>query len=222
MSMQIELTVETKSPLHLGSGDADVNVDAEVVHDAYGMPYFPGRRLKGLLYESALEVQEMAERSGIQALTEISANQLFRHAAEGGWQLLVPNLYLVTDVSYQKLANTWQALQKTYSSLLRPIDVLSEYTSLRYQTKLVNGVAAKGSLHNMRVVEAGVKFSGILTLQGEQPQKVLPFLAATVRNLRSAGLKRSRGFGDLLCHLRVLDGEQKNQTEGTLLEEVLG
>lgn len=220
--MQIELTIETKSPLHLGSGEADVNVDAEVIHDAYGMPYFPGRRLKGLLYESALEVQEMAERSGLASLQQVSADQLFRHAREGGWQLIVPNLYLFEkEVGHEELVRDWQALQATYPELLRPMDVLAQYTSLRYQTKLKHGVAAKGSLHNMRVVEAGVIFRGVLELQGEQTEKVLPFLAAAVRNLRCAGLKRSRGFGNLHCHLRVLDGNAKGQTETDLLKEVL-
>ena len=55
--MKIEITVTVVSPLHLGAGTADINVDADIVHDEYGLPYFPGRRFKGLLYESAVEVQ---------------------------------------------------------------------------------------------------------------------------------------------------------------------
>ena len=55
------LYIKALSPLHLGSGQADVNVDAEVIHDDAGLPYFPAKRFKGLLYESALEVAEMSE-----------------------------------------------------------------------------------------------------------------------------------------------------------------
>ena len=53
---EFTLEVAALSPLHLGSGRADVNVDAEVLHDRTGLPFFPGKRLKGVIYESALEV----------------------------------------------------------------------------------------------------------------------------------------------------------------------
>ena len=59
--MEIEVKIEVLSPIHLSSGQANVNVDAEVMHEANGLPYFPAKRFKGLLYESALEVTEMFE-----------------------------------------------------------------------------------------------------------------------------------------------------------------
>ena len=43
------LTVEALSPVHLGAGKSDVIIDAETAHDEFGMPYFPAKRLKGLL-----------------------------------------------------------------------------------------------------------------------------------------------------------------------------
>ena len=57
------LTVEALSPVHLGAGKSDVIIDAETAHDEFGMPYFPAKRLKGLLYESALELAEMSNES---------------------------------------------------------------------------------------------------------------------------------------------------------------
>ena len=56
---EIDVTIKVETPLHLGSGQADVNLDAEIVHDAWGLPYFPAKRFKGLLFESAVEVFEM-------------------------------------------------------------------------------------------------------------------------------------------------------------------
>ena len=77
--MKLNFSVEVLSPIHLGSGQADVNVDADVIHDRYGMPYFPGRRFKGLLYESALEVREMGCRSGYDKLLQRDIDVLFHH-----------------------------------------------------------------------------------------------------------------------------------------------
>ncbi len=218
--MEIELNVTAMSPIHLSSGQADVNVDADVIHDRYGMPYFPGRRFKGLLYESALEVREMAQRSRYDKLLKADIDVLFHHDTdEGDVRLIVPNLYLTDAEEYATLCNAWAELQNKYASLITPQDVLREYTSIRYQTRLVDGVAAKGSLHNMRVVDDGTVFKGILELRGEDASNYLFPLAAAVRNLKVAGLKRNRGFGNIECRMKLLDGS--NRTEEDIVREEL-
>ncbi|TYZ22932.1 RAMP superfamily CRISPR-associated protein [Selenomonas ruminis] len=217
--MKLNFSVEVLSPIHLGSGQADVNVDAEVIHDAYGMPYFPARRLKGLLYESAVEVCEMGQLSKITALTNMPLDGLFHHEEnESHVQLIVPNLYLHDKAGYPALQTAWKALQAKYKEFLQPADVLQQYTSLRYQTKLENGVAFKGSLHNMRVVKAGVKFSGVIGLEGEEAEKYLVLLAAACCNLRTAGLKRNRGFGRIRCDFQEAGNEKR--TARSILKEV--
>lgn len=217
--MNLNFSVEVLSPIHLGSGQADVNVDAEVVHDAYGMPYFPARRLKGLLYESAVEVYEMGQLSKIPTLTNMSLDGLFHHQEnESPVQLIVPNLYLHDEAGYPALQEAWKALQTKYKQFLQPADVLQQYTSLRYQTKLEHGVAFKGSLHNMRVVKAGVKFSGVVSLEGKDAEKYLVLLAAACCNLRTAGLKRNRGFGKIRCDFQLAD--DKKRTARSILMEV--
>lgn len=221
--MKIEITVTVVSPLHLGAGTADINVDADIVHDEYGLPYFPGRRFKGLLYESVVEVQEMAFRSGLEILQRPAVEMLFRHGENANLQFFVPNLYLkMGDTSYQELSQAWKYLEKKYGNLLTPQDVLQSFTSLRYQTKLEDGVAAKGSLHNMRVLEPGIQFSGCVEIQGENSRQYLPLLAAAVRNLRTAGLKRTRGFGRIACDLQIQDGQEAGKTAKDILQEVLG
>ena len=52
LAAPIRIHIRTFSPLHLGTGYADIHVDADVVQDDVGLPYFPAKRLKGLLYES--------------------------------------------------------------------------------------------------------------------------------------------------------------------------
>lgn len=49
---EIAVTIETLTPIHLGSGKADVTIDAEIIHDALSFPYFPAKRFKGLLYDN--------------------------------------------------------------------------------------------------------------------------------------------------------------------------
>ena len=102
-----------------------------------------------------------------------------------------------------------------YGGLLTPEDLLEEYTSIRYQTRLENGVAADGSLRNLRAIDAGVTFYGTMELLHGDAH--LPLLAAALRNLKEVGGKRSRGFGRIRCMMELPDG----RTGADILEEVL-
>ena len=197
---EFTLEVAALSPLHLGSGRADVNVDAEVVHDRAGLPYFPGKRLKGLIYESALEVLEMSELAGLNLFTEEEMEELFQHNVQSDTQLTIPNLHLASEEAARQMEEDWLYLQQRYSDLVSAQDVLSLYTSLRYQTMIdrETGTAAETSLRNIRVVDEGFTFCGTVRLKGGTRKK-LTILALALRNLSQAGMKRNRGFGRISC-----------------------
>ena len=197
---EFTLEVTALSPLHLGSGRADVNVDAEVVHDRAGLPYFPGKRLKGLIYESALEVLEMSELAGLNLFTEEEMEELFQHNVQSDTQLTIPNLHLASEEAARQMEEDWLYLQQHYPELVSAQDVFSLYTSLRYQTMIdrETGTAAETSLRNIRVVDEGLTFCGTVRLKGGTRKK-LTILALALRNLSQAGMKRNRGFGRISC-----------------------
>ena len=197
---EFTLEVTALSPLHLGSGRADVNVDAEVVHDRAGLPYFPGKRLKGLIYESALEVLEMSELAGLSLFTEEEMEELFQHNVQSDTQLTIPNLHLASEEAARQMEEDWLYLQQHYPELVSAQDVFSLYTSLRYQTMIdrETGTAAETSLRNIRVVDEGLTFCGTVRLKGGTRKK-LTILALALRNLSRAGMKRNRGFGRISC-----------------------
>lgn len=192
-----ELKIETLSPLHLGGGKADVIIDAEIVHDEYGMPYFPAKRLKGLLYESALE---MAEISGEAWFTIAQLKALFGQGEDAEAGFVLENLYLP---EYEELRSGWKYLSEKYQGLFTHKDVLETYTELRYQTKIdkKTGTADDGSLHNMRLVDAGTTFVGNVKLFVDDAvnEKILEL---AVKNLRFVGAKRNRGCGNVRCSIQ--------------------
>ncbi len=197
--MEIDLTIEILTPIHLGSGQADVNVDAEIIHDALGFPYFPAKRFKGLLYESAVEIFEMFELAGMSTENLSTPENLFHRKSTSDVQLIVPNFYLE---NYEKLCAEWKYLQAAYPKFFEPTDILNAYTSIRYQTRLENGVAAEKSLHNLRVLNSGEKFYGkIELLNGDD--KVINLLALALKNIKFAGTKRNRGFGKIKCAAEI-------------------
>jgi len=199
MDAPIGIVVRTCSPLHLGSGRADIHVDAEIVQDDVGLPYFPAKRLKGLLYESGLEVAEMAALSGLDLIEKTQLDELFQRGRSGAVQIVLDNLYMEHyDVLHEDLAY----LQEKYPSVFRPVYVLDSFASLRWQTRInrETGVAEATSLRNMRVIDKGMTFAGAIRLIGGSPAH-LKILALAVRNLSQCGGKRTRGFGRIDCTL---------------------
>lgn len=192
----ISIYVKTFSPLHLGSGGADIHVDTDVVQDDVGLPYFPAKRLKGLLYESGLEVSEMA---GGRLIAKEKLDTLFQRGRGGVQQLVISNLYLE---NYDVLHADLLYLQKNFPSVFRPAYVLDQYASVRYQTAInpETGVAQENSLRNMRVLDAGLTFVGEIRILGGE-KDCLRTLALAVRNLSQCGGKRTRGFGQIACTL---------------------
>ena len=195
---ELDVTIEILSPIHLGSGQADVNLDAEIVHDALGFPYFPAKRFKGILYESALEIWEMFELSGRDTKNLSPLEKIFHRHSVSDVQLIVPNFYICPADEYENFCAEWKYLQTTYPEIFTASDVLNSFTSLRYQTKLEKGIAAEGSLRNLRVLEAGIKFFGKIILLNAD-EKTFNLLALAMKNISCAGTKRNRGFGRIKC-----------------------
>lgn len=210
--MEFIVKVKTLSPIHLSSGQADVNVDSDVVHDRYGLPYFPAKRLKGLLYESAVEVKEMAEAANMNFICQETIDELFGHAGDGVSvvQLIAEDLRLA---EYETIKPDLEYLEETYPAYIRQEDVLQEFTSIRHQTAInkETGTAKDGSLRNIRVVDAGLEFFGKWEIRNAREEH-LKVLALAMQNLSAAGGKRNRGFGEISCSMT----DQKKLVEQTL------
>lgn len=206
--MKLKLEIELLSPLHLGSGKGDVVIDAEIVHDEYGLPYFPAKRIKGLLYESALELIEMGRLSGMNIVDKAAVENLFGKK-ETGAELFVHDFVLQ---DYANLRDSWGYILTKYNGLISNTDVLESYTSTRFQTKIEQekGVAADGSLHNMRVLDAGHKFTGEVEITSNE-EKYIKVIVLAAANLRYAGAKRNRGFGEIKCS--VVDQDKRYTVE---------
>lgn len=188
----------------LMSGQGDVNTDSTIIHDWYGIPYIPAKRVRGVLYESALEVAEMMELSKLDAFTIEDVNILFNRSTddqlvEDNPKLAISNL---TIADYDTVANDIAALQsdKNLNKIFTKDRILGEYTSMRYYTSIVknSGTAREGTLHNSRVLNRNLEFKGHITIDDMTDTERL-ILSCAVRNLTGIGGKRNRGFGRIEC-----------------------
>lgn len=207
----------------LMSGQGDVNTDSTIIHDRYGIPYIPAKRVRGVLYESALEVAEMMELSKLDAFTIEDVNILFNRSTddqlvEDNPKLAISNL---TIADYDTVANDIAALQsdKNLNKIFTKDRILGEYTSMRYYTSIVknSGTAREGTLHNSRVLNRNLEFKGHITIDDMTDTERL-ILSCAVRNLTGIGGKRNRGFGRIECtiddkafDLEILGGKLWNK-----------
>lgn len=155
--------------------------------------------MRGVLYESALEVAEMMQAAGLKTFTIDDVKVLFNRleSVEDNPRLSLSNL---TIADYDVVASELAALEQHYPDVFTKKRVLEEYTSMRYYTSIdqVTGTALEGTLHNSRVLNRGLVFSGRIGVEDITETERL-ILACAVRNLTGIGGKRNRGFGQVEC-----------------------
>ena len=173
-----------------GDGTAG-EVDIEVEHDQYGLPYLNGRALKGLLHEEAAELVHALSLAGStsQNWNQI-ANRVF---GEPGSSQETQGL-----VRFGNATLPPHFRQKIIDNKLNAHDVLIGLTSTRTQTANDDTGAPKPeTLRMMRIIPRGTPFQAELICDDGIEEMDLAFLSACVKALRRAGSNKTRGMGKI-------------------------
>jgi CRISPR-associated protein Csx10 len=200
------------SDLCPASGDGFAGyVNADVCFDAHGLPYIPGKRLKGCLRECGLDILSVDE-------SEMATfNRLFGEVGQQN-----PGTLFIGNGRIEKYEKLVKELGAAHRS-----ELAEAYTSIRSRTRIEDGYAAKGSLRAIRVLNRGQAYQFSATLD----EASCDFLKKCVQSLRAMGLNRSRGMGEVSCTLQdapapggvllpIRDwGEQKALTYAIELQE---
>lgn len=195
---ELKIKIETLSPTHLGSGEGwGSTIDSDIIYDEFGLPYFPSRRLKGLLRESAVEVLEMFRSSMIDDYKEFSLSDIF--GAPGANQtakVIFNDLYME---EYEKTVEWLKWSFQNFYEFFTPQKVIDSLTEIRQQTAIDNdGTSKDGSLRTIRVLKRGITFTGSIFVDDLESEKLL---ALACRNLKRVGSLRNRGLGKVSCTL---------------------
>jgi CRISPR/Cas system CSM-associated protein Csm3 (group 7 of RAMP superfamily) len=201
---QLRLTLLSDATFGRGDGVAGL-VDAEVQHDAAGLPFLGGRTLKGLL---GAECSDIVFALSVPAGAQVdpwrkAADRLFgvRGASLTGSAILrVGPAQLPADLRAALLADV-------VAERLTPGDVLDTVTALRRQTAMdAAGAPLENTLRTMRVILRGATFWANLDFLAAPSELETALLAASVKALRRAGTGRNRGRGRLAAAL--FDGDK--------------
>ena len=199
MMYTAKIKIQPESYLLCASGEGRANINAEFLFDSYGFPYFSGRRLKGLLRESMIEVLEIMGNNQ----TKIEENILKFFGTEGSAR----NEGLLTFDNL-RLPNWFESvkyLRQTKNAQIKPSDVRNFYMVTVQQTSIEQktGVAKDKSLrtyHVLNYINASA-FEGELASIRNLDTEETNLLKKTCLHFRYAGTRRNRGFGNLKCTL---------------------
>lgn len=213
------IKVVFNSPVLLGSGEGWGSViDNDIVFDDLGLPYFPARRLKGMLKESAQEVLEMLSLSGLNTFSNNTFNQAFGESGEiTGGILVFDNLYL-PDYPATRAWCEWACanLGEMFSTEM----IIDTFTEIKTQTAIdKDGTASDNSLRRMRVLKKGITFSGDVILK-KADQEIIKLLALSCLNLRHTGTMRNKGYGEATFALMQGDDSIARNVSQVVLAEL--
>lgn len=202
------LSLQLLSDTTFGRGDGVAGeVDAEVQHDDYGLPYLGGKTLKALLTATCAEILYALELAHIADLPrwQASAQRLF------GGPGSVSNRVGLMHVGDAQLPSDLRAAiaQDVIAERRRPggprftsADVLASLTTVRRQTALdATGAPMQETLRSMRVIIRDTTFVSRLDFAANPDDLDLALLAACVSAFRRAGTGRNRGRGQLVAEL---------------------
>src|SRR5690554_5596670 len=149
LQMKIKLKMELLSDAIPGSGNSLAGViDREISYDKFGFPYIPAKRIKGILRESAEDLQLPQDR-----IKEIFGYR----GSDKGCPLIIDNGLLpkLDELKANLLCYNKEDKKKTIGKE----DVLGFYSYTRAQTTIGDdGVAKEKSLRISRVLKKGLNF----------------------------------------------------------------
>ncbi len=185
----MKLTMTLCSDTIPGSGEGLAGIiDTDISHDEFGIPYIPAKRIKGILRETAQDLED------VEKLSAARIEPLFgRTGQEKSSAFRIADGYIT---NYGEIRQFLQACAEKddLSPIFHREAVLNYYTYTRSQTTLENGVAKKRSLRTFRVLKKDLRFH----FEIECPPEYEADLKRICDVTRHFGLSRTRGMGEIL------------------------
>jgi len=178
----IAVSIEMLSYWHVGSGAGrGADVDALVLKDEVGLPYLPGRTLKGLLREGMRTCEDAGR------VPAGTTDSLFgKHAAIGDPAGSTPGSLRVSDGRLPEAERAWLAAADNAESRAALFDTLA---STRLDT---NGLAED---HSLRAIELTVPIGLRAEIEGPEDNQWVERLGEAITLVRALGSHRTRGLG---------------------------
>lgn len=195
-------------------------IDNDVVVDEVGLPYFPARRLKGLLKDSSYEIMDMFKLSRIDLFDyEEVAKEVFGNSGDSRGGMVVFNNLYIHD--YETILDWLKWGISEFPYIISQNLIINYFTDIYQQTAInKNGVADPHSLRTSRALKPGLVFEGSIFIKEYNPN-IIKLLALSCLNLRHVGTMRHRGYGEVNCVLWLNGCNISEKTINQIRKEVI-
>lgn len=187
MTEKMRIKITLLSDMCCGTGEGNgANIDVCTAVNEAGLPIIPAKRIKGLLRKKAAFLADN------QVCSMEDVNYIF--GGPNGQKSKIK----VSDGLIENSDNITQEIKGYFN----PKEVTKCFSSTRTQTRInENGIAEKTSLRTIEVVDKGTEFFVDVFLDCDDIEKYSLIVEKSIKLLRSMGLNRTRGFGEVKCDI---------------------
>ena len=181
---ELNYKIEYFSEWHCGSGlSAGADIDALVIKDSDGLPYIPGKTLKGLIRE-AFDDYVLFSNANVESI-----NKAFGTPADGQGEQCKGILYF-TDA---------HLIEEERQAIIGN-DAQRFMYQKRSRTAIdMNGIAKEHSLRSIQTVVPCTLYASVMNV----PNDLCDTLAKSLGMVKRMGVNRNRGLGR--CQLSVVN-----------------
>lgn len=208
------LKIELLSDMCCGSGEGDgIRQDISSTYDENGLPIIYARRIKGILRDKVKWLEDLNH------VTKGTTDKIFGTGENAG---LVRLSNAVLD-NATEIKRELSSLPKDIAYLVTPQAVETAFTVNRYSTAIEKDGIAKD--HSFRIVGAipkGEVFYARVSLDAAKDSEEYKTFEKAVKLLRSMGLNRNRGYGEVVCSLEEVKHSEINRSNYTEKKDIAG
>lgn len=157
MNYKIKITLLSETLIGSGEGYGG-NIDSDVIFDDFGLPYIPARRIKGCLRESADEI--------VQYFPMFNSSMVEKIFGKKGSEQYVTSFSNLHLPDYKDMIPYLSTYFKEYPDTFNKESIIEQYTLMRTQTRIEDGVADDGSLRTIRVIKPSKNLYGFIIMLG--------------------------------------------------------
>ena len=186
LNYQIKIILKSDTLIGSGEGFGSI-IDTDVVFDDLGIPYIPAKRVKGIMLESAEELNEMFHVLN----KNIDIGKIFGEKGTKEGLAHFSNLHLENYANIRE----WLEYYRKKTKIINKQNIIAHMTSIRYSTSIDNktNIAKEGSLRTERIINSGKNFVSDIDF----PEELEENIALICQNVRRIGTKRTRGLGEI-------------------------
>lgn len=216
MNYRLSLTLESDLLAGSGKGWGSV-IDSDFTFSADGLPFIPGKRIKGLLKDALQELSVLDGYSNKKSEIEQVISSLFgEKGKDRPGQLIVPDLTL--DI-VEPLSSWIHFAEK--EQLLSKFEMVELFSSFRKQTSIgEDGTALDHSLRTFRVLnrkspwekKQDLTFTGFFTLD-EKDANAAKWLMNGAKWIKRMGTSRTRGLGKVKFFIEKIENKNTQSSK---------